>query len=143
MIQLASLGLQSNFQRSLDFPWPSPLGSKLQSQPSPPGKSTCSWPPNTAYAGDDQEPWYNFLFGELSVHRTFGVCLFMAKNAGSTRPRAWAWHLITLMDVTTNKMSPANVSEQVHILCWLMPKSFIMSNFQTTSASSLATTPSC
>ena len=77
--------------------------------------------------------------GELSCQSSLPVLRSRAMKLGAlfamrgpTRPYEMPF------DVLTNKMSPAQVTEQLLILRGNTPSRPIMSNFQTTSASSLA-----
>src|SRR5580765_7237802 len=120
------LGLQSNFQSSFDLP-PSPLMSKPYSQPSPPAKIACSTPPSTPHAGDDHCPCMILLAGDLSLHSTSPVILFIARKLGAF---GWATTLCassTPLDVLTSSTSPQAVTEQLHALCGDAPSLPIMS----------------
>ena len=125
------LGIASNFQSSLALPLPSPCGVEAVEpavaaaedhlrhaaehgvgRATTIGRAGCSVP------------------GELSVHSTLPVFLSSARKLGASGAGMLMCDSSTPLDVLTNRMSPAAVTEQLHMLCCEMPSSFIMSNTQ-------------
>ena len=77
------------------------------------------------------------MAGALLVHNTLPVSRFIAMKLGALGAGMPRCSKLTPLEVLTNNTFPAQVTEQLHMLCWETPSFFIMSNSQIRSASSL------